>query len=1422
MKIAALFIVVTFLSPAALSAADDSWQQALPEGATAFVFGRALAPFTTVTDKSAYDDQAGFGFASTEGLSAGGAQWPDSLSGSYIQRADGKEFEFKLKLPSGEYLVWLSAGKLIKPDGGRHYMLQVGDDKVLDETVDDVRLSGINYLGRFLLTPSPVRAERIWESYVNVMHPATTHAVKVTDGVLSVKAANYFLAAMVILPAQRKADFEKMAQAIRQQRIAAFAKDIQPPKGLAEVPGGGDYALWVPSDLERLGPASVPGEGDRQPAAIKSAAAQGQKLILNLAVTPNVDLGACTLELADLKGPGTIPVSNIRGFFENFFYNGRNWSGSVLAPTLTLEMDKGVTRPLWLWLSVPADAKAGLYKATFVFKPAKGKPAEVPVEIEVYPFGLVEELPLSCGFWGGAGLLPAYMSAQTRQQVLADRLAWMRDIGLTSITVSGASALALNGDGTVRMGFDPTILLAAKKAGMARNVQQALMLENWMAGVGRSIAKMMPDGAGVYDQPGLEFKLPGFRDYCLDAARQYKQFIDKLGVPVVITAVDEPREAEINSWNRNFDDTVEYIKILHQAGLLTSVDPMADKHGATNKDYSPFVDYVDVLSTHAWEGSARMMRLTVARKKTLWLYNVGDDRYSWGFYNWRVGSTGRWEWELHSGQSGGEGFNPLRRAGGLTQEAPIDLCKGGFALERRMMQVSQGITDYAYLCTLEEALRANYTGERAQAAQEARDFLESLRRAMPEFPQVKGLASATDAARVGMGIQDQARLHCDGWRAKIGEYLTRLGYKAPGDPPPVAVSEAPARRRAQLVEAIIRGTHLYQAGLAGKSGKGDAKAYGLQGLSQSDTDRLLKAYDAILAAAPADVAKWIAGDDQAFDGGKAVAELNAAKIELADNLPVSLIARFIALRVGKVEPAAVRAIASLYQMVLEVDRDGEVVPKVIRIYLAAGLPVYMGQLAIDYDTPQFELLAKELSPQCCPSPVGTGVSEWHIASRKVQNWGEHYTGKVTAATYAKQLLETSALKDCAAAIAAMPARKICVIGHSFTMSTHWSSQGSFTDIAIEAIRSINPKVEFVTFQAGGLTASRALKDYADKAIAQKPGAVLLVLSYGSPQETQSLQQLVAKLVGAGAKVYLFDALRARDDNPINPEADVVKAAAQAGATVIEVRQVLQRHPLRGEFVCLDGIHMNPPYHKVMAGELVKFLCGKRQAQAGEVIDPAAEPAVKSVKDGPVPLLAALPELKEADWTAAAAGLAEFDAGTIDIGGGLRRIATRVFVGRTDKDLYVLFYSCEPDTAAIAAKFTNPQADHDKAIWDDDSVEMFLCTDPAKAPGKYHQVIINPAGVVWDGDNKDAAAWDSQARVSTKIIPSEFGSPGAWIAQAVIPLDKLGAAPQAGTTWKANFTRSRRQLNAKDWIFSWAEMSGGNFHQPEKFKAITFK
>jgi len=78
------------------------------------------------------------------------------------------------------------------------------------------------------------------------------------------------------------------------------------------------------------------------------------------------------------------------------------------------------------------------------------------------------------------------------------------------------------------------------------------------------------------------------------------------------------------------------------------------------------------------------------------------------------------------------------------------------------------------------------------------------------------------------------------------------------------------------------------------------------------------------------------------------------------------------------------------------------------------------------------------------------------------------------------------------------------------------------------------------------------------------------------------------------------------------------------------------------------------------------------------------------------------------------------------------------------------------------------------------------------------------------------------KVNARIIPSEFGKPGAWLAEIVMPFDKLGGTPASGTKWNINLTRTRPQLNVKDWQLTWAEMPGGTFHQPERFKPVTFK
>jgi len=56
------------------------------------------------------------------------------------------------------------------------------------------------------------------------------------------------------------------------------------------------------------------------------------------------------------------------------------------------------------------------------------------------------------------------------------------------------------------------------------------------------------------------------------------------------------------------------------------------------------------------------------------------------------------------------------------------------------------------------------------------------------------------------------------------------------------------------------------------------------------------------------------------------------------------------------------------------------------------------------------------------------------------------------------------------------------------------------------------------------------------------------------------------------------------------------AARQAGMTVVEVGALLASAPDRDRFVCLDGIHMTEPYHKLMAREWLKLLVGARQAE----------------------------------------------------------------------------------------------------------------------------------------------------------------------------------------------------------------------------------
>ena len=174
------------------------------------------------------------------------------------------------------------------------------------------------------------------------------------------------------------------------------------------------------------------------------------------------------------------------------------------------------------------------------------------------------------------------------------------------------------------------------------------------------------------------------------------------------------------------------------------------------------------MSVHGGRGSAKLMARTAERKKALWLYNTGMDRFSWGFYAWRVGAVGRWEWHFSwpedaakGGYPGREWFNPFTSSHGLASDAPLSY-PGGILWQSAFLEAAGGITDYSYLLALEKA-----------KGKEAREFLAALKKAIPEYPEVRGLADADAGALVGGGIKDDARLLAGKWRARIAALLAK-------------------------------------------------------------------------------------------------------------------------------------------------------------------------------------------------------------------------------------------------------------------------------------------------------------------------------------------------------------------------------------------------------------------------------------------------------------------------------------------------------------------------------------------------------------------------------------------------------------------------------------------------------------------------
>jgi len=738
----------------------------LPEGAQAFNFGAApdMEGFPVLRAAAVFDGAKGF--TSKNDLKDCGKRWPDPLAGTGVYSPSGRPYTFEAAMADGDYRVWLIAGPVIRTDiQNPKYLLKVGDTVVFEDQPSTAALYGEKYIYRFMKTIYSQRPNALWQDFIDKMYPVHQVAVKVTGGRLTVEACNFELCAMVVLPAAQKSAFEDMARTLEQERVRVFTASLPPfnPKMPARMAGDGDSVAFIPAELTSVSPQTGPTPAERQTKSYDLAAAAGQNLIFRVAITAFADAGTVTVVPSALGGAGAVPASATRVLFEDFRLRGVDAVESALLATNAVPLERGVTRCFWLWMTVPKDARPGAYAGSLAVS-AGTTTTTFPIKLKVYPFTLEDNMPYSFGMWY-AMHKPADGS-QTRR-VIKEQLEFMREIGFTGVEVPGPD---MNGH------TDTFLIDLAKEVGMGRNPGQMSMTS--ALGIGRTLGRnRMGLGAQIDRRPGCEFDRPEFHGLFLNSAKTFAAFLKQCGLPLAVQSVDEPREIP-NPWNRNLEQTDTYADWLHEAGVQNVyVTPMGDNN--SGKDYTALVDHHDIISTHAGKASTKLMTLTPQKGKTLWLYNTGMDRLSWGFYNWRVGSTGRWEWHFCWGEGGPdngylneEWYNPFTGLDGAAPQAPYATQRGGMLYKSRFLTAADGITDGAYLVTLENRLAKGNANP--ETVRKARAFLDNVKQAIPFLPDVAGLEGANSGALVGEGIKAPATALCETWRCQIGDLLTEL------------------------------------------------------------------------------------------------------------------------------------------------------------------------------------------------------------------------------------------------------------------------------------------------------------------------------------------------------------------------------------------------------------------------------------------------------------------------------------------------------------------------------------------------------------------------------------------------------------------------------------------------------------------------
>jgi hypothetical protein len=740
------------------------------DGIWRFNFAPGSAPdvesFITIGVDTDYHGWRGYGWLDAEGPIKAG-KWPgdeqktwESRSNLNVVNRRGPDdlarshatgpATFALDLAPGKYEVWVLSG-----DSGHLEYIPREPYRIIVEgkTAFEFGISAGEFIKEFE-TPAledELSQSDVWRHAIEPRFKWSRIVVEVEDGQLTVNVASNkrdssvsdftgdyahtearsgppvrftgALNAMLVLPATPDASVGvQTVNAIddwRQQNISRNWKRIDTESE--------PFASFTKADRERgytvfpvnaLSPVMPDDQQSHAETVIKLRATPGEYVPITFAITPLKDLGETRVDFNTLHGlsdtanktlstEGNLVSGVVRYHASPIDKQRKVWrpGPAMVVPTSQWNIREGVSKQFWLTYRVPDEMSPGLYTGAIEINPEHAAGTRLAVELQVLPFKLQRPKQLAIGM---TYFSPAQYAATGDTDFwlrMQAEFADMRAHNMTTIQYTG-----IRMDDYDRFG---RALALYRNAGF----EQPITVLESHGTMWRLRRNGIPWTSGEFHTRYVKF----IRDFLEQA--QLRQW-----PPIIINFGDEFTNTAMEEFGA---DVARHLKEI--PGIVTS----ADANGY--KEVELMAPEVDIVAFNkGWDGPEGVnegkqllnkgtVDLILNAGATPWLVNIGMDRFSNGYWFWkmiRLGVRGKMEWIYRS--YNGMPFNTFD-AEPLRAHAVYPGPDGTAIPSLDYEWMRMGLDDLAYLYTLEQVVASSRGDpEKALAVTAAEAFIHKL------------------------------------------------------------------------------------------------------------------------------------------------------------------------------------------------------------------------------------------------------------------------------------------------------------------------------------------------------------------------------------------------------------------------------------------------------------------------------------------------------------------------------------------------------------------------------------------------------------------------------------------------------------------------------------------------------------------------